>query len=154
MADTERMVELHGPGRREAEVLRLVREHVHASYVPGQLLEPVADIARHLGLPHNAVRQAIRTLDGLGELAICRPRIRIVLGPGQVHPRDAPLIDAVRARIRTGRYARGQALPTGLLGEEFALRPEHVDRACGHLLNDGALRKDAAGPYGPAYYVL
>ncbi|MCX4781788.1 hypothetical protein [Streptomyces sp. NBC_01264] len=153
MADADRITEAW-MGGREAEVFQLVRAHVRTSYAPGELLGPVAAVARHLGLPHNAVRQAIRRLDTLGELAICRPRVRVVLGPGQVHPRDVPLVDTVRARIRAGSYSRGQALPTGLLGAEFALHPEHVHRACGHLLSEGLLRKDPAGPHGPAYYVV
>ncbi|MGR4878127.1 GntR family transcriptional regulator [Streptomyces sp. LARHCF249] len=142
-----------GRPRGEAAVFRRVRDHVRESYAPGDLLDPLAVIARHLGLPHNAVRQAVRQLDTLGEVAICRPQIRIVLSPGQMHPRDLPLVTAVRARIRAGCYRSGQALPTGLLGQEFGLRPEHVRRACTHLRAEGLLRRDPVGPHGPAHYV-
>lgn len=143
-----------GAGCRRAAALREVRAYVRASYAPGDRLAPLVVVARQLGLPHNAVRQALRRLDTLGEVAICPPRICLVLGPGDVHPNDFPLLEAVAARIEADRYRSGQALPTGLLGDEFALPPEHVGRACAHLLAQGLVRRDAHGPYGPGYYVV
>ncbi|MEV7418349.1 GntR family transcriptional regulator [Streptomyces sp. NPDC089919] len=142
-----------GPGGREAEVLNMVRAHVRRRYGPGDVMGGLADVAQELGVSRIAVRQAVRRMDILGEIAICRPRLRIVLGPGQVHPHDLPLVAAVGARIRAGRYHRGQALPTGLLGEEFGLTPAQVRRACTRLQADGLLGEDEAGPHGPAYYV-
>ncbi|MCB5164586.1 hypothetical protein LG634_07025 [Streptomyces bambusae] len=136
-----------------ATELDRVRAHLHQAYAPGDLLAPLNVIAALLGLPHNSVRRAVRQLDTLGELAICRPRTRIVLARDEVHPHDRDLVAVVGARIRAGRYRPGHALPTGLLGEEFSLRPEHVRRACAHMVAAGLLVQDDAGPYGPAYYV-
>ncbi|MFE9566871.1 GntR family transcriptional regulator [Streptomyces sp. NPDC006487] len=142
-----------GPGTRDTVVLGMVRAHVRRRYAPGEVLGPLSGIARDLLLQQNAVRRALRRLDTLGEIAICGPSTRVVLEPGQMHPHDLPLARAVRARILAGRYRSGQALATGLLGDEFALSPAHVRRACAHLLAEGLLRQDEAGPFGPAYYV-
>lgn len=144
-------------------VLLMVRTHISTHYRPGQRLPLVPGshrtaahaLASRLGVREHYVSTALRALNSLGEIEIstingCGP---LVLGPNELHRDDVALDAAVRHRLLTGHYRFGQALPTGLLGEEFTLRPEHVARALRRLVADGWLRHDLRGPYGHGYYV-
>ncbi|MFF1343913.1 GntR family transcriptional regulator [Streptomyces sp. NPDC058290] len=137
----------------------LVRTHIAAHYPPGQKL-PLARgshrrvaraLADRLHLTEQSVSTALRTLDSLGVIQMTGgPR---VLGPYELHDDDIALDATVRQRILSGYYRFGQALPTGLLGEEFLLTAEQVTRALRRLVRDDWVRRDPRGPYGPGYYI-
>ncbi|MCX4546878.1 hypothetical protein [Streptomyces sp. NBC_01565] len=112
-------------------------------------------LALQIGIPALRIAVVLRALDSAGEIAL-RPdgKSMIVLdSPGQPHPDDLELQAAVRCRVRSGFYQAGQAVPTGLLGSEFGLTSEQVQRAARQLIADGTLYEDAAGPHGPGLYV-
>ncbi|MGW6842135.1 hypothetical protein [Streptomyces sp. NPDC054958] len=144
--------------REEARALAVVRLHV-AACSPGPLIEAAAGLQRTartlaatLKLPVAHVSAALTALDTLGVVAV-RWRSVQVLGPDQPHPADVALQDTIRARARSGYYRLGSALPTGFLGEEFAMTSLEVARACRYLTGDVTLTRDPHGPYGPGFYV-
>ncbi|MFE2852749.1 hypothetical protein ACFXJO_16665 [Streptomyces lavendulae] len=154
VADSEKQI---------AAALLLIRVHLRNNYRPGQRLPPAVGthlgtaraLARRLKLPEQAVSTALRTLDAEGEIEMVvgnslGPRI---LGPGEMHSDDIALDATVRQRIRTGYYHFGQALPTGLLGDEFMLSSTKVARALRGVVWDDWVRQESQGPYGPGYYV-
>ncbi|MGW6413280.1 hypothetical protein ACWF95_40230 [Streptomyces vinaceus] len=114
-------------------------------------------LAQILDLPALNIDTALKTLDTLGEIHLRKGAPAadgpLVLAPQDPHPDDIALSSAVHHRIHTGHYTAGQALPTGLLSTEFALRPEHADRALRHLTRTGLIHYNPHGPHGPAYYV-
>lgn len=148
--------------RQHIAALMLVRDHIRKNYRPGQRLPIVKGaycaaakaIALRLGLPLLHVATALKVLNSSGEIhlhaGIHGP---LVLGRDDVHPDDVAFDAAVRDRLASGHYRFGQALPTGLLGVEFGLESDQVDRALRHLVRDGLVRHDLRGPYGAGYYV-
>ncbi|MEU9182934.1 hypothetical protein AB0C90_40390 [Streptomyces sp. NPDC048550] len=65
-----------------------------------------------------------------------------VLGPYELHNNDIAPDATVRQRILSDYYRFGQALPTGLLSEEFLLTTEQVTRAVRRLVRNGWVRRD------------
>ncbi|MFD8952477.1 hypothetical protein ACFV0B_26880 [Streptomyces xanthophaeus] len=97
----------------------------------------------------------LKTLDSEGEIAL-RPDsggMVVLDSPTQPHPDDLELQATVRDRVQSGHYRQGQAVPTGLLGDEFGRTAAQVRRAARQLIADGTLYEDPAGPYGPGLYV-
>ncbi|MEU3402881.1 GntR family transcriptional regulator [Streptomyces sp. NPDC006670] len=131
----------------------IVHQHITTAYPPGAALPSTKQLASALGLPEKHVHQGLLRLDSLGEIALHTGSLPVRLRKREPHPRDRALHGAVRDRIRTGRYLPGQALPTGLLGEEFGLLPHHVQRALRFLTSEGTLCYHERGAYGPGHYV-
>ncbi|MEW1632611.1 hypothetical protein AB0469_00870 [Streptomyces sp. NPDC093801] len=131
----------------------LVRRQISIAYPPGTSVPGTEELARVLRLPKAHVHRALRRLDTLGEISLHTGSLPVRLSPHEPHPRDRALHGAVRDRIRAGYYLPGQALATGLLGEEFRLRPHHVQRALRFLVAEKTLRFDEHGAYGPGHYV-
>ncbi|MGW7456261.1 GntR family transcriptional regulator [Streptomyces sp. NPDC054797] len=131
----------------------IVHQHITTAFPPGTSLPSIKQLALALGLPEKHVHQGLLRLDGLGEIALHTGGLPVRLRTREPHPRDRVLHGAVRDRIQAGHYLPGQALPTGLLGEEFGLLPHHVQRALRFLTSEGTLRYDEQGTYGPGHYV-
>ncbi|WP_327740504.1 GntR family transcriptional regulator (plasmid) [Streptomyces nojiriensis] len=131
----------------------IVRHHITSTYPPGAALPSTKQLALALGLPQKHVLQGLLRLNSSGEIALHTGNRPIRLRTREPHPRDRALQGAVRDRIRAGRYQPGQALPTGLLGDEFGLRPHHVQRALRFLTAEGTLRYQERGAHGPGHYV-
>ncbi|MEU6313779.1 GntR family transcriptional regulator [Streptomyces sp. NPDC047014] len=131
----------------------IVHQHVTTMYPPGASLPSTKQLARALELPERHVHQGMLRLDSLGEIVLHTGSLPTRLRPREPHPRDRALHGAVRDRIHAGHYLPGQALPTGLLGEEFGLLPHHVQRALRFLAAEGTVRFDEQGAHGPAHYV-
>ncbi|MFD3553887.1 hypothetical protein ACFWWA_17550 [Streptomyces goshikiensis] len=148
--------------RQHAAALILVHDHIGRNYRPGQRLPVVKGacsaaaqaMALRLGLPMLHVAAALKVLNSSGEIhlgaGIHGPR---VLGPHDLHPDDVAFDTAVRDHIASGHHHFGQALPSGLLGVEFGLESDQVDRAFRHLMRDALVRHNPRGHYGPGYYV-
>ncbi|MFJ5546780.1 GntR family transcriptional regulator [Streptomyces sp. NPDC093225] len=131
----------------------IVHQHITTACPPGASIPSTKQLARALRLPEKHVHQGLLRLDSLGEIALHTGNRPVRLRTREPHPRDRALHGAVRDRIRTGHYRPGQALPTGLLGEEFGLLPHHVQRALRFLTAEGILRYEEQGAYGPGHYV-
>ncbi|MFD9575367.1 GntR family transcriptional regulator [Streptomyces sp. NPDC059982] len=145
-----------------ASVLQLVRSHIRANYRPGARLpgvegahRPTAKaLASALRLPEYSVVTALRALNAAGEIQAGHGAAARVLGPREMHGDDTAFVATVRQRISSSHYGDGQALPTGLLGDEFRLSPAQVRRALRSLVWDGWVKRDEQGPHGPGYYVV
>ncbi|MFK0017168.1 GntR family transcriptional regulator [Streptomyces sp. NPDC091027] len=131
----------------------IVYQHITTAYPPGTSLPSTRQLALALALPQKHVHQGLLRLDSLGEIALHTGSLPVRLRTREPHPRDRALHGAVRDRIRANHYRPGQALPTGLLGEEFGLLPHHVQRALRFLTSEGTLRYDERGAHGPGHYV-
>ncbi|MFG2483363.1 GntR family transcriptional regulator [Streptomyces virginiae] len=131
----------------------IVHQHVTRVYPRGSSLPSTKQLARSLNLPEKHVHQGLLRLDTLGEIVLHTGSLPKRLREREPHPRDRCLQGAVRDRVRSGHYRPGQALPTGLLGEEFGLLPHHVRRALRFLTTEQLLRHDKRGVHGSGYYV-
>ncbi|MFE8910892.1 hypothetical protein [Streptomyces globisporus] len=88
------------------------------------------------------MRKALSELESAGELAVQRrgrqtAAYRYRLRPEELHPHDVELDRTVREGIRSGRYAVGRGVPTGLLGQEHRVPGALIPRAFRHLVSDG-----------------
>ncbi|WP_328966281.1 hypothetical protein [Streptomyces sp. NBC_00239] len=119
---------------------------------PTGLLGAGTLLADRVGLPAGDVQTALAMLAAHGSLRVT-PRGYVIVAREAGRPQVNALRDAVRERIRTGHYRTGEALPTGLLGLDFALQPHHVRTTCTALAKEHLLRDDPDGPHGPGYYV-
>ncbi|MEU8889847.1 GntR family transcriptional regulator [Streptomyces sp. NPDC048442] len=130
-----------------AQAARGLHRRIRTQWRAGTRLPSDRALAAELGVSEWAVFRGRRHLETRGLLVR-----RTVLAPGALHPDDIALDACVRDRIRSGYYAPGTALPTGILGADFTLKPGEVRRACRRLIATGALRVED-GPYGRGFYV-
>ncbi|MEU3401808.1 hypothetical protein [Streptomyces filamentosus] len=137
--------------RRHALHLAMVRAHVTA-LPAGAKLPTQADLSAVLGITETALTTALRRLDLEGEIACSRRGHRYRLGPGEQHPFDVTLDQAVRDGIREGKHRPGDALPTGILAKRHGLGVEAIPRALRAVIRDG-LVVDRDGPAGRGFYV-
>ncbi|WP_412103939.1 GntR family transcriptional regulator [Streptomyces californicus] len=127
-------------------------------YPYGASLPSTTALAALLGEQNEPVRKALSELEWAGELAVQRGGRRTAgyryrLRPDELHSQDVRLDRAVREGIRSGRYAVGTPLPTGLLGREHGVPSMSIRRALRLLVSDGYI-SHRDGPAGPGYYVL
>lgn len=126
-------------------------------YPYGASLPSTSALAAALGEQREPVRRALSELESAGELAVQgggrqTAGYRYRLRPEELHPHDVDLDRAVRDGIRTGRYAVGTPLPTGLLRRKHGRPGTSLPRAFRLLVADGHIRlRD--GHAGPGYYV-
>ncbi|WP_236726429.1 GntR family transcriptional regulator [Streptomyces sp. NBRC 110465] len=125
-------------------------------YPYGAFLPSVSALAAELGEQDEHVRKALGRLESAGELVQRNGRrpagYRYRLRPDEPHPQDVELDRAVREGIRSGRYAVGTPLPTGLLGQEHRVPATLIPRALRHLVSGGYV-SHRDGHAGPGYYV-
>ncbi|MGW6971862.1 hypothetical protein [Streptomyces sp. NPDC054952] len=145
--------------RQLAVAVVALRGHVRAGNGPdrvGSRSRSRAQIARELGsalgLSQSLTTAALAVLEQRGDIAVVDGGA-ISLGPGQPHPDDVVITAHVRARITTGGYRPGQALPLGLIAHDCGVPVAQVRRACRPLISTRLLRSLPHGPHGPGIYV-
>ena len=149
-----------GPARDaiKEHLVILVREFIATEMRAGATLPPVGKLAERLELPPGrapVLKDALRFLDASGDIAFHstqRPRA-LVLDPMQLHPDDVDLAQEIEQGITSGRFQRGNALPSGLLGRKHGLEADQVRRACRLLIRRNLLAYLPDGPHGPGLYV-
>ncbi|MFE2559750.1 hypothetical protein ACFXGT_27730 [Streptomyces sp. NPDC059352] len=149
--------QVHTDRRRAEHQRRLtaavlgIQERIQ-SHPYGADLPTTRDLARDLRQRESHIRMGLKALEERGVLVLRHMRA-FRLAPGELHPDDVTLDHEVRQRIRSGEYAPGSALPTGILADRHGLdTPEKVGRACRRLIADG-LVCHCHGPFGPGLYV-
>lgn len=127
-------------------------------YPYGAALPSLSALAAELGEQDEHVRKALCSLESAGELVqqlgrrTSRYQYRYRLRPEELHPHDVDLDRAVREGIRSGRYAIGTPLPTGLLGHQHRVPSTLIPRAVRLLVSDGYI-SHRDGHAGPGYYI-
>lgn len=121
--------------------------------VPSAFEDNIAHLARRTGLPTDAVRSAVRSLDERGDVAPVAGHGLMILRGQIAHPDDEGITARIRQGIDDGDYAPGQPLALAVIALEYGGWVARPRRACQPLIREGLLHSLRRGPLGPGIYV-